>query len=48
MRRAYCKQCMDVGIYMNREYLEKFFRNLLLGERNKLKNRYCYVKYNKT
>ena len=28
------------------EYLEKFFRNLLLGEKNELKNRYCHIKYN--
>ena len=31
---------------MNTEYLEKFFRNLLLGEKNELKNRYCHIKYN--
>ena len=31
---------------MNTEYLEKFFRNLLLGEANELKNRYCHIKYN--
>ena len=31
---------------MNTEYLEKFFRNLLLGEHNELKNRYCHIKYN--
>ena len=36
---------MNKGIYMNTEYLEKFFRNLLLGERNELKNRYCHIKY---
>lgn len=30
---------------MNTEYLEKFFRNLLLGEANELKNRYCHIKY---
>ena len=32
---------------MNTEYLEKFFRNLLLGESNELKNRYCHIKFNK-
>ncbi len=32
-------------IYMNTEYLEKFFRNLILGEKNELKNRYCHVRY---
>ena len=37
---------MNKGIYMNTEYLEKFFRNLLLGEKNELKNRYCHIKYN--
>ena len=34
------------GIYMNTEYLEKFFRNLLLGEHNELKNRFCHIRYN--
>lgn len=29
---------MTKGIYMNTEYLEKFFRNMLLGESNELKN----------
>lgn len=33
------------GIYMNAEYLEKFFRNLLLGENNELKNRYIHIRY---
>ena len=37
---------MNKGIYMNTEYLEKFFCNLLLGESNELKNRYCHIKYN--
>ena len=37
---------MNKGIYMNTEYLEQFFRNLLLGEKNELKNRYCHIKYN--
>lgn len=37
---------MNIGIYMNTEYLEKFFRNLLLGESNELRNRYCHIKYN--
>ena len=36
---------MNKGIYMNTEYLEKFFRNLLLGEHNELKNRYCHICY---
>lgn len=37
---------MNKGIYMNTECLEKFFRNLLLGEKNELRNRYCHIKYN--
>lgn len=36
---------MKKGIYMNTEYLEKFFCNLLLGESNELKNRYCHIRY---
>ncbi|MCQ2601834.1 MAG: Fic family protein [Treponema sp.] len=35
---------MTKGIYMNTEYLEKFFRNLLLGESNELKNRYVHMR----
>ena len=30
---------------LSKEYLEKFFRNLLLGDANELKNRYCHIKY---
>ena len=37
---------MTKGIYMNTEYLEKFFRNLILGESNGLKNRYTHIRYN--
>ena len=36
---------MNKGIYMNTEYLEKFFRNVLLGENNELKNRYTHIDY---
>ncbi len=36
---------MQKGIYMNAEYLEKFFRNILLGESNELKNRYTNIDY---
>jgi fido (protein-threonine AMPylation protein)/DNA-binding XRE family transcriptional regulator len=32
------------GIQQEPEYLEKFFRNLLMGEHNELKNRYLHVK----
>jgi len=39
---------MTKGIYMNTEYLEKFFRNMLLGEKNELKNRYVHIRYNST
>lgn len=35
---------MNKGIYMNTDYLEKFFRNLLLGEHNELKNRFCHIR----
>ncbi|WP_407425533.1 Fic family protein [Treponema sp.] len=37
---------MNKGIYMTTEYLEQFFRNLLMGEHNELKNRYCHIKFN--
>lgn len=36
------------GIQQEQEYLEKFFRNLLMGEHNELKNRYLHVDYKKT
>lgn len=29
----------------NPEYLEKFFRNILMHEQNELKNRYCHIDY---
>lgn len=31
----------------NSEYLEKFFRNLMLGEKHELKNRYTHIDYEK-
>ena len=31
------------GIMRNSEYLERFFRNLILGETNELRNRYMVV-----
>lgn len=34
------------GIQENFIYLERFFRNLLLGEHNELKNRYTHIRYN--
>ncbi len=36
-------QNVQKGIMRNSEYLELFFRNLLLGENNELKNRYMVV-----
>ncbi len=31
------------GIYEDKSYLEKFFRNLILGEKNEMKNRYLLI-----
>lgn len=33
------------GIQENSEFLELFFRNLILGENNELKNRYTHIDY---
>lgn len=33
------------GIEGNPLYLERFFRNLILGENNELKNRYTHINY---
>lgn len=35
------------GIYTNLEYLDRFFRNYLLGEHNELKNRFTHIHYTK-
>lgn len=35
------------GIQQEPEYLENFFRNLLMGEHNELRNRYLHVDYKK-
>lgn len=35
---------LQAGIEESLEFLEKFFRNLLMGERNELKNRLCHVR----
>ena len=35
---------LQKGIHENHEFLEKFFRNLLMGEHNELKNRYCHIR----
>lgn len=32
-------------VFATSEYLERFFRNLLLGEHNDLKNRYTHIRY---
>lgn len=34
---------LQKGIHENPEFLEKFFRNLLLGEHNELKNRFLHI-----
>lgn len=36
-------QNIQKGIQQNPEFLERFFRNLLLNENNELKNRYCHI-----
>ena len=36
-------QNVQKGVMRNSEYLERFFRNLLLGENNELRNRYMVV-----
>ena len=36
---------LKCGVHETTEYLELFLRNLLLGERNELKNRYLHVNY---
>ncbi|MDR2804818.1 MAG: Fic family protein [Dysgonamonadaceae bacterium] len=38
-------QNVQKGIKRNPEYLERFFRNLLMGEKNELKNRYLLIQY---
>lgn len=35
---------LQKGIHENPEFLEKFFRNLLLGEHNELKNRFLHIR----
>lgn len=44
VRANYTNMIKD--IYMNTEYLERFFRNLMFGENNELKNRCVYIIYN--
>lgn len=38
-------QNIQKGVTRNPEYLERFFRNLLLGEKNELKNREMHVQF---
>lgn len=38
---------LQKGISENPEYLEKFFRNLMLSEEHELKNRYTHIEYEK-
>lgn len=35
---------LQKGIQENPEFLERFFRNLLMDEHNELKNRYCHIR----
>ena len=39
------KTNLKKGIHENSVYLERFFRNLLLGENHDLKNRYIHIDY---
>lgn len=36
------------GVYEDRSFLETFLRNLLMGEKNELKNRYMHIRWDKT
>ena len=36
------------GVYEDMSFLEAFLRNLLLGEKNELKNRYMHIRWDKT
>lgn len=35
---------LSKGVYATTEYIERFFRNLILGEHNELKNRYLLIR----
>lgn len=41
-------QNIQKGVTRNSEYLERFFRNLLLGEKNELRNREMHVQFTDT
>ena len=36
------------GVYEDMSFLETFLRNLLMGEKNELKNRYMHIRWDKT
>ena len=36
------------GVYQDMSFLEAFLRNLLIGEKNELKNRYMHIRWNET
>ena len=36
------------GVYEDMSFLEAFLRNLLMGEKNELKNRYMHIKWDET
>ena len=36
------------GVYEDMSFLEAFLRNLLMGEKNELKNRYMHIRWNET
>lgn len=38
-------QNLPAGVERTTEYLESFFRNLLMGEKNELKNRYLHIRW---
>lgn len=38
-------QNLPAGVERTTEFLEHFFRNLLMGEQNELKNRYCHIRW---
>ena len=38
---------IEKGIFETTKYLEMFLRNLILNEKNELKNRYLHINWNK-
>ncbi len=39
---------VNMGVYEDMSFLELFLRNLLLGEKNELKNRYMHIRWDET